>query len=132
MIEKIIEYYNKIPKKKFFLLKVAVSTRKKDRKLVHAVAIPTDKKIEKLKEYIYDDFEYKEFLMQTKDFLNLLSTYQEVIEINGFKIPYTKHPQVDEYFITTVNDFYNLSKPYKIFRIRVGGGILCLRSTFSP
>ena len=46
MIEKIIEYYNEIPKKKYFLLKVAVSTRKKERKLVHAIALPTDTQIE--------------------------------------------------------------------------------------
>ncbi len=121
MTEKIIKYYNKIPKKKYFLLKVAVSTRNNERKLVHALGMPTDNQIAELKEYIYDDFEYKEFLMEPKEFFNLISTRQEVIKIHGFRIPYIKHPQVDEYFVTTVNDFYNLSKPYNLFRIRVGG-----------
>ena len=121
MIEKIIEYYSKIPKKKYFLLKVAVSTRKKERKLVHAIAIPTDTQIEGLKEYIYNKFEYKEFLIKSEDFLNLISKHQEIIEIDRFKIPYSENPQVDEHFIPTAEDFYNLSKPYKLFRIRVGG-----------
>jgi hypothetical protein len=121
MIEKIIEYYNEIPKKKYFLLKVAVSTRKKQRKLVHAIAIPTDTQIEGLKECIYNNFEYKEFLIKSEDFLNLISKRQEIIEIDGFKIPYTENPQVDERFIPTAEDFYDLSKPYELFRIRVGG-----------
>lgn len=123
MVEKIISYYRQGPQKKYFLLKVAVSTRKNERQLIYAIAISTNKKIEDLKEYIYDEFEYKEFLLESKRFLDLISKKQKIIEIEGFKIPFLETPNVDDYFIPTIEDEFNIGMPYKLFMIRVGNQV---------
>jgi len=132
MIEKIKSYYVMGFQKKYFLLRVAVTIYNGKRTLMHAMAMPTDKKIKNLKRLKYDNADYAEFLLEAKEFFDLIFKREDKIIINDFIIPYTSHHSVDEYFIPTVEDSYDLKRPYNIFRIRIGGNPYCYGSLSHP
>lgn len=132
MIEKIESYYFNGPQKKYFLLKVAVTIHDGKRTLMHALAIPTDIEIKNLKRMKYDNADYAEYLLKSKDFFNLISQKKDELILKDFIIPYNEQCSVDEYFTPTADADYALKKPYKLFRIRMGSNPYCYSSLSHP